>query len=134
LAHVQYADAMEPPRDEWFIAGTQQPLVTARGSSGPLGAYISSPLNGTVFALDPDIPPQAQKLALSAAAGTPLGWRWRMDGKLLGPARATPWALWPGPHRLDLLDQAGQVVETVSFAVRGAELKRVAAGSAAKRR
>ncbi|MEO8151927.1 MAG: penicillin-binding protein 1C [Rhizobacter sp.] len=133
-ARVQYADSIEPPRDEWFIAGTEQSLVTPRGSSGPVGAFITSPVNGTVFALDPDIPPQAQKLVVNAAVGTPVSWSWRMDGKRLGPARATPWALWPGSHRLELTDQAGKTVETVSFVVRGAELNRVAGGSPVKRR
>ena len=129
---VQYASAMEPPRDEWFIAGTEQSLVTLRGASGPVGAYITSPLNGTVFALDPDIPPQAQTLALSVASGLPPGASWRMDGKRLGPAAARAWPLWPGAHRLELVDARGRVVEAVGFTVRGAALKAVAAVAAVR--
>jgi len=120
---VRFTPALEPPRDEWFIAGTEQSLVTLAAARGSAQRQISSPADHTVFALDPDIPAASQQLRLSAVAGTPANWSWRMDDKRLGPARTMSWPMWPGPHRLALVDQAGKVVEAVSFEVRGVEVK-----------
>jgi penicillin-binding protein 1C len=120
---VRFEAALEPPRDEWFIAGTEQALVTHATARGVARTAIVSPMDRTVFALDPDIPPQAQTLRLAAVAGTPAQWSWRMDGKRLGPAKTTAWPMWPGPHRLELVDAAGRIVESASFEVRGAQLR-----------
>jgi penicillin-binding protein 1C len=46
-----------------------------------------------------------------------------MDGRRLGPARDVKWPMWPGRHRLDLLDDAGKVRDTVDFEVRGAQVR-----------
>ena len=96
---------LEAARTEWFVPGTQQSVfainnvadgalsVSAGGqkrskpaeTQADLGpARILMPVHGTVIALDPDIPPQSQRLRLQAAdhAGPRLAWR--MDGKPLG--------------------------------------------------
>jgi penicillin-binding protein 1C len=79
-------------------------------------------------ALDPDIPRQSQRLRIAAVSGTPASWSWRMDGKRIGSASATVhWSLWPGAHRLELVDATGKVAESASFEVRGAKVKKAAA-------
>ncbi len=128
---VRFRASLEPPRQEWFISGTEQSLVTLAAARASSRMQITSPMDRTVFALDPDIPPQAQKLSLAAVPGTPASWSWHMDGQRLGPAKDMRWAMWPGSHRLELRDQAGRVTETVRFEVRGAQLKSALGAKAA---
>ena len=120
---IRFEPAVEPPRREWFIAGTERNAGAQRHVSAL--ARIAYPADGTVIALDPDIPPARQRLPLhlSAAAGT--GWQWRMDGKPLGRAdRPQSWLPHPGRHRLVLADAAGQELDAASFEVRAMQEKR----------
>lgn len=50
----------------------------------PEAARIAMPVQGTIIALDPDIPPQAQRLRLKASDDAGARVAWRMDGKALG--------------------------------------------------
>lgn len=99
-------------------------------AQGP--ARILTPVTGTVIALDPDIPPQAQRLRLQATDGTGQRLAWRMDGRPLGRGALKEWLPWPGRHTLDLVGAQGQVLDTVRFEVRGAGVAPgVSPGSAA---
>ena len=132
---------LEAARTEWFVPGTQQSVfainnvadgalsVSAGGQKrskpaepqadlGP--ARILMPVHGTVIALDPDIPPQSQRLRLQAADLAAPRLAWRMDGKPLGRGAVLEWLPWPGRHTLELVDAQGQVLDTVRFEVRGA--------------
>ena len=120
LRPVRFDAALEPPREEWFMAGTEQALIRLADARGSAQRWISSPSDRMVVALDPDIPASAQQLRLTAVAGTPANWSWRMDSQRIGPATSMQWRMWPGPHRLELVDRTGKVVETVAFEVRGA--------------
>lgn len=120
---VRFEPAIEPPREELFVAGTEQPVVVAASTRGRSGSLIAAPIDRSVIALDPDIPPQAQRLQLAAVDGVPTGWSWRMDGRRLGPATPTTWPLWPGEHRLELVDAGGRTVSQVRFEVRGAGVR-----------
>jgi penicillin-binding protein 1C len=117
-------DAMaEAARDEWFVAGTEQARVSLASPRGSARRLIASPADRSIVALDPDIPAPAQRLSLEAVSGTPTAWRWRMDGRVLGAAARLQWPMWPGAHRLELIDDAGRVMEAATFEVRGAQLK-----------
>lgn len=121
MRHVRFDAAVEPSRDEWFLAGTEQPVVTGATAAGRASTRISSPVDRSVIALDPDIPSPAQRLPLVAVAGTPASWRWRLDGQRLGAVRdGLRWTLRLGSHRLELIDAQGRVMETATFEVRGA--------------
>ncbi len=132
---------LEAARTEWFVPGTQQSVFAINNVAGgalsvsaggqkrskpaepqaDLGpARILMPVHGTVIALDPDIPPQSQRLRLQTAdrAGPRLAWR--MDGKPLGRGAVLEWLPWPGRHTLELVDAQGLVLDTVRFEVRGA--------------
>ena len=114
--HVVFEEAREPARDELFLAGTEQARWRASAQLEPAKVFgITSPRDGSRFALDPDIPPQAQQIVFEGAHGT-----WVLDGKRLGRGNALHWAPWPGPHELSLLDARGRVLQTVRFEVRGA--------------
>jgi penicillin-binding protein 1C len=114
---VRFEAAREPAREEWFIAGTERSLVRVAASSGL--ARIAYPVDGTVVALDPDIPPKLQRLPLKLSSAADSDWRWRMDRRDLG--RASGRAFWlpqPGRHRLSLEDANGRELHAVSFEVR----------------
>ncbi|MFY7866203.1 penicillin-binding protein 1C [Roseateles sp.] len=116
---VVFPDQREPSRQEWFIQGTEQSrlMATAQMREQSLQG-ISSPRDGSIFALDPDIPPQSQRIRFEGEAG-----RWVLNGKSLGRGPRLNWAPWPGRHHLSLLDDRGQIRQSVSFEVRGATLK-----------
>ncbi|MDR0224839.1 MAG: penicillin-binding protein 1C [Burkholderiaceae bacterium] len=142
---------LESARSEWFMAGTQQALFAMEGRQGVAAAAslrgtaaaspvrIARPADGTILALDPDIPPDRQRLQLTARpAGTAAAtdWqdgalRWRLVGaaghgtapgapREIGRGAAAAWMPWPGRHRIELIDAAGQVLDSVQVEVRGA--------------
>ena len=120
----------EATRDEWFIAGTEQAtFATASQDKSALAkvARITSPTNGSIIALDPDIPPQRQRLTLQAQ-GHKL--RWLLDGKPLAQGNQALWMPWPGRHTLQITDAKGKVLDEVKLEVRGAGVKKAAAASA----
>jgi penicillin-binding protein 1C len=107
----------EPPRREWFLAGTERSVV--RSAQTKSLARISYPAAGTVIALDPDIPPGRQRLPLQLSARGEPGWQWRIDGKPAGRAdRASRWLPQPGKHRLTLVDAKNVELDAVAFEVR----------------
>ena len=83
---------------------------------------IRRPRDGSIFALDPDIPPQAQRIVFEGEPGT-----WLLNDKPIGKGRTLTWQPWPGRHHLSLRGDGGRIVQRVQFEVRGARIK--AAGS-----
>lgn len=114
---VTFAPAVEAARREWFVVGTEQAEVRGVAPSAAL-ARIESPTAGTVIALDPDIPPAAQRVPISAR-GTVTGLRFRIDETVLGDAsQPVLWPPRPGYHLLVLEDDRGRVIDRVRFTVR----------------
>ena len=114
---VHFADAVEPPRTDWFLAGTAQ---TAAGFAPATARRprIANPVSGSVFALDPDIPLDRQRMGV-AVTGAAVGHRLMLDRRDLGSADSRPQVLaGPGMHRLALLDPGGRVIDQVRFTVR----------------
>ncbi len=134
---------LEAERDEWFLRGTAQTLfaidsiaVSARtaGVSGTNrlkntdvrdagAARIAAPADGTIVALDPDIPPRHQRLrfaAVGAAPGAEEQVQWRIDGKPIARGRQAEWLPWPGRHRVELVDGDGRMLDRIQLEVRGA--------------
>ena len=114
---ISYAEGIESPRSEYFVRGTGQTEI----ASAPATARrprIASPVSGTVYALDPDIPLPQQRIRITTI-GTVSGERLRLDNHDLGLADASP-TLLPGPgrHRLMLVDNEGKVVDRSLFTVR----------------
>ena len=117
---------------EWFIQGTQQSQFglsqdgdggVAVQRSGSATARITSPANGSIIALDPDIPPDRQRLHFGAD-GTFT--RWLMDGKPFAKGSQAQWLPWPGRHVVQIVGAKGEVLDSIRLEVRGA-------GVAAKR-
>lgn len=119
---VVFDEGREATRDELFLAGTEQAMLRASAQLAPARPFgITSPRDGSRFALDPDIPPQAQQMIFEGEAGT-----WVLDGRRIGQGTKLHWAPWPGRHELRLLDARGRMLQTVRFEVRGATLKSAA--------
>jgi penicillin-binding protein 1C len=113
---VTYAPAVEPARAEWFMRGTETALVQALAPA-ERAPQIVYPAAQSIIALDPDIPPQLQRVVFRAQAGK--GLRWRLDKVDLGPAdQDVAWTPVAGAHRLTLSGGEKNVAE-VDFEVRG---------------
>lgn len=125
---LNFDDGLEPAREEVFLAGTAITRVSvgkpaAAASTAPA---IANPANGTVFALDPDMPPASQRVWFQAegiAGQSARAVSWRMDGKPLGRGAEVAWLPWPGRHQVELLDAAGKVVDRIGIEVRGASVR-----------
>jgi len=117
---------LEAARSEWFLNGTEQSLfaVEPAAGSGMAAARITAPADGTILALDPDIPPERQRVRFEA---TGRAVRWRMDGKPFSRENSVKWLPWPGRHVVQLTDAQGTVLDEIRLEVRGAGVK---AGSA----
>ena len=113
----------EAPREEWFIAGTEQSTVAMSGADNANATntgQILSPTHGSIIALDPDIPPQRQRLTLQARGPHV---RWRLDGQPLAQGNQALWLPWPGRHTLQITNAQGKVLDEVQLEVRGAGVK-----------
>ncbi|BEP34433.1 transglycosylase domain-containing protein [Variovorax sp. V59] len=113
---------LEAARSEWFLQGTEQPLFALdnAGAGTPAGAAaarITAPADGTIIALDPDIPPLHQRVRFEAEGR---GVQWRIDGKHFARGTSAQWLPWPGRHVIELVDATGKVVDQRKLEVRGA--------------
>lgn len=138
---------IEAPRQEWFLAGTEQrhfsppAAVSAsndtrtgegngvhggrkdNGPSSVLPARIVAPAPDTIIALDPDIPPANQQLRLEASHGTPTELHWFIDDQPVGQGARVGWMPLPGRHTITLRDARGGVLDVRRIEVRGAWLR-----------
>ena len=122
---VAFDSGKEPPRDEVFLAGSERALQRATAEvNGARRFGITSPRDGSVFAIDPDMPPAAQRITFEGERG-----QWVLDGKPLGTSDRWRWAPWPGRHRLTLVGRDNQALQSVNFEVRGAGVKASSARS-----
>ncbi|WP_293973712.1 penicillin-binding protein 1C [Sphingopyxis sp.] len=107
----------EPPRREYFLRGTAQTEMAAAPQAARR-PRITSPVSGSVYALDPDIPIDRQRLAVTVS-GSVAGYRLILDKKPLGDADAGQQILpRPGTHMLALVDPGGRMIDRVRFTVR----------------
>ncbi|GAB3471925.1 penicillin-binding protein 1C [Massilia terrae] len=116
---VAFRPAVEPERAEWFVRGTE----IARVELVPPGARLPDivyPVDGSILAVDPDIPEARERVLFQAQAGA--GLSFRLDGEVLGgAAESYAWRPRIGEHKLELVDAAGTPGATVRFEVRGSE-------------
>jgi penicillin-binding protein 1C len=114
---VTFADTGEAPRHEYFLRGTGQAQLAAAPPAARR-PRITHPVAGSVYALDPDIPIDRQRLAIDVA-GAVEGHVLKLDDRILGAADSAPMVLAaPGTHRLALLDPSGRAVDQIRFTMR----------------
>ncbi len=113
---VGYTPAHEPAREEWFLVGTETTVIEAvpPARRAPKIVY---PVDGSILAVDPDIPDSVERVLFQAQGVQ--GHRWRLDGAEMGAAAPLSWKPAPGEHRLELVDSAGRTVSFSCFEVRG---------------
>ena len=103
-----------PGRAEWFIRGTVPAAAVPAGAM----VRITYPPPEAVLALDPDIPPERQRVVFTAQALSD-ELRWALDGHpLSGTGAAVAWPPEPGLHELTVSAPGGDV-DRVRFHVRG---------------
>ncbi|MBI5330017.1 MAG: penicillin-binding protein 1C [Betaproteobacteria bacterium] len=116
---VRFEPAFEPPRSELFLTGTGQTVFSlAQGAA----TRIHGPGNGAVLALDPDIPPERQKVRFQARPPR-VGAVWQVDeqpaqGEWLEPGGDLLWPPRRGAHRIRLLSPEGQELDAVFLTVK----------------
>lgn len=114
---VTWEPALEPPRPEWFLQGTETTRVVLPADEQRMPKIVY-PADGTIVAVDPDIPAGRQRLFFLAHG--PQGLRWQLDGAILGTAgHRAGWQPLRGKHELVLLDGTGRALDRVTFTVRG---------------
>ena len=115
---VRFEPPVEPERNEWFVRGTEMAVVTGSAEGTTTTPGIRYPAPGTVIAVDPDLPPDGQRVVFEAAPALP-GLRWRLDDILLPDDHGrTTWMPRPGRHTLALEDASGRRLAEVTFEVR----------------
>jgi penicillin-binding protein 1C len=128
---------LEAARQEWFLAGTEQSQFAINNvayqtintmSAGiindkintEINARITSPVSGTIIALDPDIPPNRQRVNFQAEGQNVA---WLLDGKPFAKGNAAKWLPWPGRHVVQLVDAKGVKLDEIKLEVRGAGVR-----------
>jgi penicillin-binding protein 1C len=91
----------------------------AAKAAAAIHAGIAYPGNGTIIALDPDIPESVQRVRFVMSPQV-AGYRWRLNDEEIGVSdQPMFWVPRPGTHELSLLDESGAAVDQVRFEVRG---------------
>jgi penicillin-binding protein 1C len=117
VRQISLPGTREPPRREYFLTGTAQGELAAAPQAARR-PRITSPVSGSVYALDPDIPLDRQRLAVIVSGDVP-GYRLILDKQVLGDADAGQQILpRPGSHMLTLVDPGGKPIDRVRFTVR----------------
>ncbi len=123
---VIFENGIEAERNELFIAGTEPVDVHSTGlrlstDSGKFYARIVYPADGTIIALDPDIPEDHHKVFFDARPAT-AGYEWILNNEKLGVSGASvAWKPKKGKYVLSLTDGHGLIIDSVEFQVRGTE-------------
>ncbi len=116
-ARISFSGGSEPPRSEWFLAGTDQHAL-ARAPDFARRPRITNPVSGSIYAVDPDVPAGRQSLGV-AVSGVGRAYSVTLNGRPMGMAEAgVQLPLVPGSHLLTLLDESGRAVDKVRFTVR----------------
>lgn len=121
---VSYEANREAAREEWFLVGSAQARLRDSEQTRPQRRFgIVHPRDGSVFALDPDIPPRAQQIRFEGEPGI-----WLLDGRRLGRGATLRWSPRPGRHELKLVGRDGRLLQSVRFEVRAPPIRPAASG------
>lgn len=113
---VEFVSTAET-KQEWFIQGTEMEKVRRKDDS--IFPKIVYPTSGTIIALDPDIPPDDQRVFFEAEPDSS-NLQWDLDGQRLEIVDSpVPWSPRRGKHLLRLMDASQTELDSVTFEVRG---------------
>lgn len=114
---IRFTPQIESPRTEWFVKGTELNEIRLVNVEKSLSHKILYPTNGTIIAIDPDIPPMYQRVQLSSKGSHDE--MWEIDGNKIGKGEEINWAPTGGHHNLTITNSEGIIFDAVSFEVRG---------------
>lgn len=139
---IRYKPDLEPARRELFLTGTGQNIIVANQHTAQLISHtklisnkssaqkqtltrIAYPGEGTIIALDPEIPALQQKIVFKTSQlnhqnTSKNQHQWRLNNVFM---HQIAWQPSLGRHTLELLNSQRQVIDTVHFEVRGAFLR-----------
>lgn len=122
---VEFIGVDEAIRREYFLRGTEMQQVVALASAEYTEAMrikIQSPVDGTILALDPDIPSHAQRLSLKAniPATDPRAdfINWYINDIEIANGVGNLWSPNRGTHRITLKDENAKVLDEIVISVR----------------
>jgi len=116
---IEFSQDVAASREEWFIRGTEPNLQNQR--TGQFNPRILYPPSGTVLAVDPDIPPELQKVFFVSQIHED-DFQWVLNGSTLQmKGRTIPWTPKTGKYHLAIADKDEKVLDYVYFEVRGPE-------------
>jgi penicillin-binding protein 1C len=116
-ASIEFSPPVEPPRREWFMGRTGAQRIVAVTAQNEI-TRISSPANGMVIAIDPDIPGRLQRVPFSAKGARP-SMVLKLNGKPIGSAeRGRLWEPQAGAYQLSIEEADGTVLDKILFTVR----------------
>lgn len=126
---VVFDNNLEPARSEVFLGDTAMARVTLsrnviRNAGNGL-QRILQPANGTILAVDPDIPVANQRTwfrAANLASQEARHVSWSVDGKVVGTGGEVSWLPEPGKHVVRLLGSHGKVIDRATVHVRGVSM------------
>lgn len=119
---INFSPAFEATRQEWFLKGTEQTQVEVSGNvskkSAKLGIHY--PVQGSIFAIDAEIPVENQRIFFIAnTRSNKKQLFWQIDN---APKESLEkhqgWFPLPGKHQLKLIDENGNIVDKVNFIVK----------------
>ncbi len=114
---IEFSQGIAASREEWFIRGTEPNLRDQR--VGQFNQRIIYPPSDTVIALDPDIPPELQRVFFVSQTNEN-GSKWILNGSPISPVgRTIVWVPKVGEYKLVIADQEERIIDTVYFEVRG---------------
>ncbi len=117
VARVRFEGDIEPPREEFFLEGTE-PVAAVRVQSAHEKPRIVYPPEGTLITIDPEIPETLQRVAMRFEPRS-RRFRWVINDADAGSD--TPLFLWEprrGRYTLSIVDRDGSVLDSVGFTVR----------------
>jgi penicillin-binding protein 1C len=116
---VHFPDGVEPPRWEWFIRGTEP--ASMNQSVGQHNPSILYPPSGTIIAVDPDIPPDLQKMFFISQTDE-IDLRWILNGVTMkASGKVISWAPKAGKYSLALANGEGKILDYIYYEVRGSD-------------
>ena len=124
---IKFQNNIEHARLEWFIQGTEPINIITDDESlltkSEENPHIIYPANGTIIALDPDIPTKNQFLFFEARTDNKK-FDWVLNNEKIGDSNAI--VLWKpkrGKYLLSMMNNQNNIVDSVTFEVRGAAVQ-----------
>lgn len=116
-AQLTFEDSIEPPRTEWFIAGTEPAgmVLVNRVHAKP---RITYPTQETLIAIDPEIPQHLQRVPFRFEPQS-RRFTWTLNKEKIGNNDSVYlWTPKLGVHELAITDENGHILDSVTFLVR----------------